>query len=220
MKGESDKVWHPVACNGWQKAVLPEWRRRQSCVTGGGLWLVLVLRLASGGEARPDTGHGTIETGVIDRHDEQVLLRLGGRIDSRMLEDFRIDAGFRALAAAGVPDIVHIACRDIGTKHVVDELVGIEENDAQQELPLPVNYSFTKTDFLDNEAENMHTENAVELAMMFGTKEEQKRMNMIMTAHNTRGYILPDEQEERDALVRKYYPMLETKELQLKKIMF
>ena len=52
----------------------------------------------------------------------------------------------------------------------------------------------------------MHTENAVELAMMFGTEEEQKRMNMIMTAHNTRGYILPDEQEERDALVRKYYP--------------
>lgn len=90
-----------------------------------------------------------------------------------------------------------------------NELTGIEENNAQQELPLPVNYTFTKTDFLDNEAENMHTENAVELAMMFGTKEEQKRMNMIMTAHNTRGYILPDEQEERDALVRKYYPMLE-----------
>ena len=91
-----------------------------------------------------------------------------------------------------------------------EELVGIEENNTQQqELPLPVNYSFTKTDFLDNEAENMHTENAVELAMMFGTEEEQKRMNMIMTAHNTRGYILPDEQEERDALVRKYYPMLE-----------
>ena len=85
----------------------------------------------------------------------------------------------------------------------------IENEDTQQELPLPVNYTFTKTDFLDNEAENMHTENAVELAMMFGTEEEQKRMNMIMTAHNTRGYILPDEQEERDALVRKYYPMLE-----------
>ena len=91
-----------------------------------------------------------------------------------------------------------------------EELIGIDENNTQQqELPLPVNYSFTKTDFLDNEAENMHTENAVELAMMFGTEEEQKRMNMIMTAHNTRGYILPDEQEERDALVRKYYPMLE-----------
>lgn len=90
-----------------------------------------------------------------------------------------------------------------------NELVGIEENNAQQELPLPVNYTFTKTDFLDNEAENMHTENAVELAMMFGSKEEQDRMNKIMTAHNTRGYILPDEQEERDALVRKYYPMLE-----------
>ena len=55
----------------------------------------------------------------------------------------------------------------------------------------------------------MHTENAVELATLFGTKEEQDPMNKIMTAHNTRGYILPDEQEERDQLVQKYYPMLE-----------
>ena len=88
-----------------------------------------------------------------------------------------------------------------------DELVGMDE-DADTMKP-PVQYNFTKKDFLDNESENMHTENAVELATLFGTKEEQDRMNKIMTAHNTRGYILPDEQEERDQLVQKYYPMLE-----------
>ena len=73
-------------------------------------------------------------------------------------------------------------------------------------------YNFTKQDFFDNEDENMHTENAVELAKKFGTPEEQERMEKIMTAHNTRGHILSDEQEERDELVRKYYPKLEGKE--------
>ena len=70
-------------------------------------------------------------------------------------------------------------------------------------------YNFTKQDFFDNEDENMHTENAVELAKKFGTPEEQERMEKIMTAHNTRGHIEPAEQEERDELVRKYYPKLE-----------
>ena len=65
-----------------------------------------------------------------------------------------------------------------------------------------------KEDFFANEDENMHTENAVELAKKFGTPEEIKRMEMIMTAHNTRGQF-DAEQEERDELVRKYYPKLE-----------
>ena len=70
-------------------------------------------------------------------------------------------------------------------------------------------YDFTKEDFFANEDENMHTENAVELAKKFGTIEEIKRMEMIMTAHNTRGLPAHAEQEERDELVRKYYPKLE-----------
>ena len=72
-----------------------------------------------------------------------------------------------------------------------------------------VEYDFTKADFLANEDENMHTENAMELVVKFGTEEEIKRMEMIMTAHNTRGHIEPAEQEERDSYIRKYYPMLE-----------
>ena len=72
-----------------------------------------------------------------------------------------------------------------------------------------VPYDFTREDFFANEEENMHTENAVELAYKFGTPEEIDRMNKIMTAHNSRGHIEPAEQEERDELVRKYYPKLE-----------
>ena len=72
-----------------------------------------------------------------------------------------------------------------------------------------VPYDFTREDFFANEDENMHTENAVELAYKFGTPEEIDRMNKIMTAHNSRGHIEPAEQEERDELVRKYYPKLE-----------
>ena len=72
-----------------------------------------------------------------------------------------------------------------------------------------IEYDFTKADFLANEDENMHTENAMELVVKFGTEQEIKRMEMIMTAHNTRGHIEPAEQEERDSYIRKYYPMLE-----------
>jgi len=83
----------------------------------------------------------------------------------------------------------------------VQEIEGVRED--------AIPYNFTKQDFFDNEDENMHTENAVELAKKFGTPEEQERMEKIMTAHNTRGHIEPAEQEERDELVRKYYPKLE-----------
>ena len=70
-------------------------------------------------------------------------------------------------------------------------------------------YVFTRKDFLDNEAENLHSENAVEIAKKFGTPKEIKQMDDILTRHNKRGHITPEDQETRDALVRKYYSMLE-----------
>ena len=70
-------------------------------------------------------------------------------------------------------------------------------------------YVFTKRDFLDNEAENLHSENAVELAKKFGTPKEIKQMDDILTRHMKRGHITPEDMETRDALVRKYYSMLE-----------
>jgi hypothetical protein len=69
---------------------------------------------------------------------------------------------------------------------------------------------FDKKDFQDNEAHNLHSENAVEIAKAFGTPEEVEAMERIMDQHMRRGHILPDEVEERNALVRKYYSMLES----------
>lgn len=68
---------------------------------------------------------------------------------------------------------------------------------------------FDKKDFQDNEAHNLHSENAVEIAKAFGTPEEVEAMERIMDQHMRRGHILPNEVEERNALVRKYYSMLE-----------
>jgi len=84
------------------------------------------------------------------------------------------------------------------------------ENEARDTTGVAkIPYVFGKKEFEENEHYNMHTENAMELVRMFGTRNEQERMEMIMKAHNQRGHILGDEMAERDAIVKKYYPMLE-----------
>jgi hypothetical protein len=68
---------------------------------------------------------------------------------------------------------------------------------------------FNKEDYEENEAVNLHSENALELAKEFGTPEEVEAMQRIMDQHMRRGHILPHEVEERNALSSKYYSMLE-----------
>lgn len=68
---------------------------------------------------------------------------------------------------------------------------------------------FTKADFEENEDNNYHTENGVELATAFGTPEEVKQMEEIAKNHHSRGHILEHEISARTAIVRKYYPRLE-----------
>ena len=68
---------------------------------------------------------------------------------------------------------------------------------------------FDKQQYLDNEDNNYHTENGIALANEFGTPEEQKLMAQIQKDHYARGHINPDEIEARNAIVKKYYPMLE-----------
>jgi len=67
---------------------------------------------------------------------------------------------------------------------------------------------FTKKDFDSNEDQNMHTENAVELARKFGTSKEYDQMVAIYKAHMKRGEISRSDQMKRDALVKKYLPKL------------
>ena len=66
-----------------------------------------------------------------------------------------------------------------------------------------------KAQFQANEAENLHTENAVALARRFGTPEEFEKMMDVYEAHMERGWIEQDELEYRDSIIKKYYPMLE-----------
>ena len=72
-----------------------------------------------------------------------------------------------------------------------------------------LNEKFDKADWDENESHNLHTENAVELAHAFGTREEVEAMERIADQHMRRGHILPHEIEERSALMKKYYNMLE-----------
>ena len=67
---------------------------------------------------------------------------------------------------------------------------------------------FTKKDFAKNEAENQHTKNAIELVKMFGTSAEDIKVNAIAARHNMKGSISRKDQQDRDALVKKYYPKL------------
>jgi len=72
-----------------------------------------------------------------------------------------------------------------------------------------VNEKFTKKDFKDNEDSNHHTENGVEIVNMFGTSAEKVKMAGIAARHNMKGISRKD-QQDRDALVKKYYSKLES----------
>lgn len=93
------------------------------------------------------------------------------------------------------------------SKHpsVANALMRANESTVKEEWDKPID----KAQFQANEAENMHTENAVALARRFGTPEEHQKMLDIYEAHMDRGWIEDDELEYRDSIIKKYYPMLE-----------
>jgi hypothetical protein len=67
---------------------------------------------------------------------------------------------------------------------------------------------FTLKHFHKNEDENRHTENGVKLVNKFGTSTENIKMGGIAARHNMKGSINRKDQQDRDALVKKYYPKL------------
>ena len=48
---------------------------------------------------------------------------------------------------------------------------------------------FTKKDFLDNEKDNEHSQNALELAKKYGTSQEITKMKQVIGFAKSRGYI-------------------------------
>jgi hypothetical protein len=79
------------------------------------------------------------------------------------------------------------------------------DNEKKEEVELD---EFTKKDYDSNEDQNMHTENAIELARKFGSKKEYDQMVAIYKAHRKKGEISRSDQMKRDALVKKYLPKL------------
>ena len=67
---------------------------------------------------------------------------------------------------------------------------------------------FTKADFKTNENDNDHSLNAIMLARAFGTPQEFKDMINIDKRHKERGSITEPDYQQRNALVKKYYPRL------------
>ena len=73
---------------------------------------------------------------------------------------------------------------------------------------LGMHNALSKNDFAKLEATNDHTEAAVKLINMFGTKEEKFKMSAIKARHNMTGYITGPDSRERLAMVNKYYSRL------------
>ena len=74
---------------------------------------------------------------------------------------------------------------------------------------------FTKKDFLDNEKDNEHSQNALELAKKYGTSQEITKMKQVIGFAKSRGYINKPMFDIQTAITRKYYPKLK-EELELK----
>jgi hypothetical protein len=74
---------------------------------------------------------------------------------------------------------------------------------------------FTKKDFLDNEKDNEHSKNALELAKKYGTSQDVEKMNQIIRFAKSRGFINKPMFDIQTAITRKYYPKLK-EELELK----
>lgn len=64
--------------------------------------------------------------------------------------------------------------------------------------------TFNREQFLKNEYNNHHTENAVELVNLFGGANEIETVKSIQKRHNEVGYISTDDILQRNGIVRKY----------------
>ena len=93
----------------------------------------------------------------------------------------------------------------LGFKVQKEETYQLSERDL---LKLINKTGFSKADFKTNENDNDHSLNAIMLARAFGTSQEFKDMINIDKRHKERGSITQPDYQQRDALVKKYYPRL------------
>ena len=110
-----------------------------------------------------------------------------------------VDAGSRSMNKAH---------EEIMKKFRPKVLSGRKINRKGDVLDMKQDERFSKKDFRDNENKNHHTENGLELVNMFGTSAEKGKMAAIALRHKMNRSISKKDQQDRDALVKKYYPKL------------
>jgi hypothetical protein len=93
-----------------------------------------------------------------------------------------------------------------GTVSQVLKLQSLAMKQAKEEIK--IEEKFTKKDFDDNEDNNDHTQNAVELVKMFGDNYEKRQVAQIQKDHNKNRSISAKDQKVRDALINKYLSKL------------
>ena len=91
-----------------------------------------------------------------------------------------------------------------GTKAQIMKLQSFAMKKAKEEIE----EKFTKKDFDDNEDNNEHTLNAVELVKMFGDNYEKRQIAQIQKDHDKNRHIVMKDRKVRDALIIKYHPKL------------
>jgi len=101
-------------------------------------------------------------------------------------------------------------CTDATMNAVWRDIIAyIQENrDSLGEAVEITNERFTKKDYADNEANNLHAENALAVVMQHGTKQEQATVMDINKRHVKAGSISSADQQRRDAIAKKYMSRL------------
>ena len=122
----------------------------------------------------------------------------------KIMDKFDKKEDLIALFKADIPFVSQSAAARLISKF---RMSGAEVNKLREEVELD---EFTKKDFDKNEDENKHTENGVAIVNKFGTPAEKKKMAGIQKRHNHVGAIGYQDQQDRDAMVNKYYNKLES----------
>ena len=113
-----------------------------------------------------------------------------------------------AVLDKGMYKVIQVDGNDRDLNNIARDLKNFYGAEIKAESVEELEEAFNKNDFAKLEATNDHTEAAVKLINMFGTKEEKFKMAAIKARHNMTGYITGPDSRERLAMVNKYYSRL------------
>lgn len=126
--------------------------------------------------------------------------------------DFEVDAPVNIYIDGSFAQFDQLSqlCTDATMNAVWKDIIDyIQENrDSLGEAVEITNERFTKKDYADNEANNLHAENALAVVMQHGSKQEQATVMDINKRHAKAGSISSADQARRDAIAKKYMSRL------------